>query len=220
MAAPTLVIATGNLGKIREISALLSELGFTLKTLADFPDCPEVAEDGDTFEANAAKKAKAVAACTGLRGPGGRLRPGGGGPGGPARGVFGPVRGRPDRAGAAHGSGQLPETAGGDGGRPLGRSAGPGLSAAWWWPSREGGRPWPGGPARVLLTWHLRGDGGFGYDPVFWLPEYQQTMAEVGLEVKNRISHRAQALKQLKSTLAELVRREPTLFQPAKNIGT
>ena len=65
MAAPTLVIATGNLGKIREVSALLAELGLKLKTPADFPQCPEVAEDGDTFEANAAKKAKAVAACTG-----------------------------------------------------------------------------------------------------------------------------------------------------------
>ena len=65
MDAPTLVIATGNPGKIREIGDLLAELGFTLKTLADFPDCPEVAEDGDTFEANAAKKASMVAACTG-----------------------------------------------------------------------------------------------------------------------------------------------------------
>ena len=45
-------------------------------------------------------------------------------------------------------------------------------------------------------------------------------MAEVGLEVKNRISHRAQALQHLKSTLADLLRREPTLFQPAKIIGT
>ena len=65
MDAPTLVIATANPGKIRELSLLLAELGMTLKTLAEFPDCPEVAEDGDTFEANAAKKARAVAACTG-----------------------------------------------------------------------------------------------------------------------------------------------------------
>ncbi len=65
MDAPTLVIATANPGKIRELSLLLAELGMTLKTLADFPDCPEVAEDGDTFEANAAKKAGAIAACTG-----------------------------------------------------------------------------------------------------------------------------------------------------------
>jgi XTP/dITP diphosphohydrolase len=65
MDAPTLVIATGNPGKIRELSAMLTDLGLRLKTLADFPDCPEVVEDGDTFEANAAKKATAVAVCSG-----------------------------------------------------------------------------------------------------------------------------------------------------------
>ena len=219
MDAPTLVIATGNPGKIREVSALLSELGLHLKTLADFPDCPEVTEDGDTFEANAAKKAKAVAACTGF-------------------------------AALADDSGLEVEALGGRPGVYSARYAGDRTAPARPTDADNyrkllaemAGRPWaerrarfvccmvvafPGGRTAVargtcegFINLEPQGDGGFGYDPVFWLPEYNCTMAQVGLEIKNQISHRAQALKQLKSTLAELLRREPTLFQPAKNIGT
>ena len=43
-----------------------------------------------------------------------------------------------------------------------------------------------------------RGDTGFGYDPVFWVPEYAATMAELGPEIKNKISHRAKALAAFK----------------------
>ena len=46
-----------------------------------------------------------------------------------------------------------------------------------------------------------RGTRGFGYDPVFWVPAYEATVAELDLAVKNRISHRGQALKQLKEIL-------------------
>lgn len=52
-----------------------------------------------------------------------------------------------------------------------------------------------------------RGSNGFGYDPVFYMPERDQTMAEVAPEVKNRISHRARALEAIKPTLADLIDR-------------
>jgi len=219
MDAPTLVIATGNQGKIREIGALLSELGFTLKTLADFPNCPEVAEDRETFEANAAKKARAVAACTGSAAladdSGLEVEALGGRPGVlSARYAF-------DRTAPARPTDP-------DNYRKLLAEM-----ASVPWAERRARFvccmvvAFPGGRTAVargtcegLINLRPQGKGGFGYDPVFWLPEYNQTMAEVGLEVKNRISHRAQALKQLKSTLAELVRREPMLFHPAKIIGT
>ena len=219
MAAPTLVIATANPGKIREIGDLLGELGFTLKTLADFPECPEVAEDGDTFEANATKKAKAVAACTGLPAladdSGLEVDALGGRPG-----VFS-ARYAADRTAPARPTDP-------DNYRKLLEE----MATVPW--DRRRARfvccmvvAFPGGRTAVsrgtcegLINLEPKGDGGFGYDPVFWLREYQKTMAEVGLEVKNRISHRAQALKQLQATLAELVREEPTLFQPAKSIGT
>ena len=58
----TLVLATGNADKVREIRDRLKELGLTLLTLKDFPDAPEVEEDGETCQDNAIKKATAIAA--------------------------------------------------------------------------------------------------------------------------------------------------------------
>jgi len=51
-----------------------------------------------------------------------------------------------------------------------------------------------------------RGSGGFGYDPLFYLPEYGKTMAELDLETKNKISHRGRALAVALDILAELKR--------------
>ena len=219
MDAPTLVIATANPGKIRELSLLLAELGMTLKTLADFPDCPEVAEDGDTFEANAAKKAGAIAACTGCAAladdSGLEVEALGGRPG-----VFS-ARYAFDRTVPA---------------RPTDEDNYRKLLAemvAVPWAERQARFvccmvvAFPGGRTAVargtcegFINLQPQGGGGFGYDPVFWLPAYNCTMAEVGLEIKNQISHRAMALKKLQSTLAEILREAPTLFQPAKIIGT
>ena len=60
-----LVIATTNKGKLREIKTLLGGLDIKIKSLADFPGCPDVVEDGKTFKENALKKARAVAEYTG-----------------------------------------------------------------------------------------------------------------------------------------------------------
>ena len=62
------VIATRNAGKLREIHAILSPLGLKILSLRDFPDVPEIIEDGQTFEENAVKKAAAVARQTGTDG--------------------------------------------------------------------------------------------------------------------------------------------------------
>jgi XTP/dITP diphosphohydrolase len=60
-----LIVATHNPGKVREIAAIFAEWPVTLRSLEDFPDLPEVVEDGTTFAENAIKKACAVAAFTG-----------------------------------------------------------------------------------------------------------------------------------------------------------
>ncbi|MDA2912054.1 non-canonical purine NTP pyrophosphatase, partial [Nitrospiraceae bacterium AH_259_D15_M11_P09] len=60
------MLATRNRDKCAELAALLGDLGIRLRTLADFPEVPDVTEDGETCEANAVKKARAVARHTGL----------------------------------------------------------------------------------------------------------------------------------------------------------
>ena len=51
----------------------------------------------------------------------------------------------------------------------------------------------------------MRGEGGFGYDPIFFLPEYNQTVAEISLDKKNKLSHRAQAWQKIEDYLLKLV---------------
>jgi XTP/dITP diphosphohydrolase len=62
----TIVVATRNPHKAQEIRAMFAGLPVTIKDLRDFPDCPEVDEDGETLEDNALKKARAAHRCTGL----------------------------------------------------------------------------------------------------------------------------------------------------------
>ena len=84
----------------------------------------------------------------------------------------------------------------------------PGASGA---PASCASSPWPRPTGRVLrargeckgvIAVSPRGETGFGYDPVFWVPEYQATMAELGPEIKNKISHRAKALTAFKELMA------------------
>ena len=60
------------------------------------------------------------------------------------------------------------------------------------------------GRVNGLILEQGRGAGGFGYDPLFWLPDYRCTMAELPLDTKNQISHRGQALHQLVNFLTSL----------------
>ncbi len=213
MARPTLVIATRNQGKIRELANLLADLGLTIKTLADYPDCPEVVEDGDTFAANATKKAMAVARYTGLPAladdSGLEVDALGGRPG------VHSARYAAERTASARPSDQenyeklLEELAGVP--RPQ-RTARFVCCIVVAFPN--GHTVLARGTCEGLIHDKPQGEGGFGYDPVFWVPDYQATMAEVGLAVKNRISHRARALRQLHDTLAALLRQNPSLFQP------
>ncbi|WP_440683143.1 XTP/dITP diphosphatase [Cysteiniphilum halobium] len=55
------------------------------------------------------------------------------------------------------------------------------------------------------ITYACRGHNGFGYNPIFLLPEYQQTMAEIANDIKNSVSHRARALAKLKEKLHRLL---------------
>ncbi|MFA4903655.1 MAG: XTP/dITP diphosphatase [Desulfobaccales bacterium] len=204
MSAPTLVIATRNPGKVRELQELLKNTGVTLLSLADFPEIPEIPEDGATFKENAATKAQAVARLTGF----------------PA---------------LADDSGLAVDALNGSPGVFSARYAQdltaprPPDDADNWRKLLEEMRdvPWEARSARFVCEIALalpdgrlfrahgecegiialspQGDHGFGYDPVFWVPEHAATMAQLGPAVKNQISHRARALAAFRDLLASVL---------------
>lgn len=203
MPPPALVMATRNPGKIRELREILKDLRVALLSLADFPLLPEIPEEGATFAENAATKAQAVSRLTGhtaLADDSGLAVDALGG----APGVFS-ARYAQDRTSPA-----------------------PPTDADNWRKLLEElkGVPWDERGARFvceialarpdgrlirargecagIIALEPRGEMGFGYDPVFWVPQYSATMAELAPEIKNRISHRAKALAAFKELLSSL----------------
>ena len=181
------LVATHNRGKLREFEQIFAGLGVELVTLDDAGIDWEVDETGETFEANARLKAETYGAATGL-------------------------------ATLADDSGLEVDALGGEPGVYSARYGGPGLSEVQRYElvlaklrgvpaERRGARFYcvialarPGRPTlsydgevKGAITEGPQGTGGFGYDPVFRVPEYGCTMAELPAEVKNRISHRARA---------------------------
>lgn len=201
-----LVVATRNPGKVREIHEMLAALGgYEVVGLADLgiPESPEedAVEAFDTFEENALAKARYFAARTGLLAladdSGICVDALGGAPG---------VRSRrfaaPD---AARGEGQ--DTANN---RHLlalladvpddGRTARYVCAAALAWPDgRETVRT---GTCEGVILRAPRGEGGFGYDPLFHLPDEGRTFGELPAERKNEISHRGKAVRAIVQSLA------------------
>ena len=201
MEALEVVIATRNSGKLREIREILAPLGLRILSLRDFPEIPEILEDGRTFAENAVKKATAVAHRTG-------------------------------RVAIADDSGLVVDALNGRPGVFSSRYAGekatdsdryqkllkemaeipPGKRGAAFMcvmavASPEGKVETAMGQCRGEIAFAPRGSRGFGYDPVFFIPELEKTMAEVDPEVKNRISHRARALEELKKLLPKFLQK-------------
>ncbi|MFC2022441.1 non-canonical purine NTP pyrophosphatase, partial [Chloroflexota bacterium] len=70
-----------------------------------------------------------------------------------------------------------------------------------------GGVEFCSGECRGVITFEPRGEQGFGYDPIFYLPELGKTMAELSLEVKNKVSHRGKAARKV----YQVLRKQPFL---------
>lgn len=184
---PKLLIATHNAHKFRELAAILSDIPYTLASLATEGITLEIKETGKTYAENATLKARTYAAVSGL-------------------------------LTLADDSGLEVEALGGEPGLRSARYAGENATN----PQRIAkllrrleGVPWEKRQARFIcviaiatpqgdvhlfegacqgvIAFAAKGEHGFGYDPVFYLPEYGCTMAELPEEVKNRISHRGRA---------------------------
>lgn len=193
----TLVLASANPGKLRELLDMLRPRGWSARPQSDWQiDAP--AEDGATFIENALIKARHAARRSGLPTLGedsGLLVDALGG----APGIFSArFAGRPGDD-AANNARLLAELAGVP---PERRTAHYYCAMAL---MRDATDPAPlvaFGSWRGTLLETPRGGGGFGYDPLFWVPAENCTAAELPAGIKNRISHRAQALAMLADQLA------------------
>ena len=193
-----LVLASGNPGKLRELSAMLEGLGYSLQPQSDF-NVPEVAETGTTFVENAIIKARHAAALTGLPAladdSGIEVDALDGAPGVYSARFSGPAA--DDDANNAllvEKLRDVPEAQ---------RSA---RYRAVIVLMRHAGDPAPiicEGSWEGRIQLQPAGSGGFAYDPYFYLPELGCTSAELEPADKNRRSHRGQALDALKRRLAE-----------------
>ena len=193
-----LILASNNAKKLRELRAILSDMNVELLSQSEAGCDFEVDETGKTFDENAYLKAKAVADHTGeitvaddsglmvdaLNGEPGvysaRYAPGG--------------HDAPDREKCLYLLSKM------EGAQV--RTAKFVTSLCCIFPNGDIIRAH--GECRGRILTELRGEGGFGYDPVFMPDGYSQSMAELGAAVKNTISHRANALKEFRQKLREL----------------
>ena len=174
---------------------LLSGLSWEIYSLQDFPGVPEVVEDGKTFVENAIKKATAVAAYLKtwtLADDSGLIVDALGG----APGVLSARFAGEERDDAKNNEKLLKLL---DGVPQEKRTARFCAALAFVSPA---GEVWTTeGYCHGLITFAPRGENGFGYDPLFLLPELGLTMAELTDEQKNQISHRAMAMRNFRAYL-------------------
>lgn len=193
-----LLVATGNKGKLKEICRLLEHSGVEVVGLDQLDDPPEVVEDGSSFEENACKKAREMAEFCGfltLADDSGLVVKALGG----APGVHSARYAGEQGDDAANNAKLLQEMADIPDEK---RQAAFHCVMALAFPDGEC-RTFSGKVEGLIMRGE-RGAGGFGYDPLFMVPEYGKTMAELPLDIKNRISHRGTALRQVVPVLLEL----------------
>ncbi len=195
-----LVLGSRNKKKLGELLALLGDLGIDLVDLTPYPDAPEVDETGDTFEANARLKAVQLAPVLGqwvLGEDSGLCVPSLGG----APGIFSARYAGEHGDDAANNAKLLAALEGKTGGDRaayyvsavvLANPAGEVMAVTE-------GRCW----GAIDAAPH--GDGGFGYDPLFVIPEYHASFGELSPRVKRALSHRGRAISTLRPTLRRLL---------------
>ena len=191
-----IVLASGNAGKVREINILLANHGIEVVPQTEF-DVPEAVEDGLTFVENALKKARHAAKLTGL----------------PAiaddSGIeVDALDKRPGIYSARYSGEGATDTKNYEKMLTELKDVKPENRTARYWcvmvylDSENDPTPiiTQGSLEGTILT-APQGDGGFGYDPIFWLADQQCSAAELTMEAKNKISHRAIALNALAEQL-------------------
>lgn len=192
-----LILATRNAHKLEEIRAIFNFDGLEVYSAFDYPDIPDVVEDGDTFEANARKKAREIAIATGswaLGDDSGLVVDALGG----APGVYSARYAGEPCSYEANNAKLLRELS-----QMEDRSAHFVTVIALSDPNGE--TQVVSGTCNGRIIGELRGEHGFGYDPLFIPDGYEQTFAELESKAKNSISHRARALQKAASEWASFL---------------
>lgn len=197
-----IVFASRNEGKVKEIKNMLEGMDIELVSLNNYKNVPEIVEDGKSFLQNALKKAKTVSEITG-------------------------------EIVLADDSGLQVDVLGGEPGIHSARYAGDQakdednnnklLAKLKDIPTEKRGAFFCcvlliykldntyysfDGKWRGIIIDERRGSNGFGYDPIFYVPEFKKTAAELPPEIKNKVSHRGQAFAKLKESLTEIVNKK------------
>jgi XTP/dITP diphosphohydrolase len=196
-----IVFASGNEGKVKEIKEMLEGMGIELVSLKNYKDVPEIVEDGKSFLENALKKAKIISEFTG-------------------------------ETVLADDSGLQVDVLGGEPGIYSARYAGEkatdddninlllarlknipqekrtaSFCCALVLYRTNGSYDCFESKWQGLIIDDRRGNKGFGYDPVFFVPKLNKTAAELPPEIKNKVSHRGHAFAKLKNTLRERLKK-------------
>ena len=198
-----IVVGTRNKGKLAELESLLADVSIRAVSLAQFPEAPDIEEDGDTFEANAAKKATVLAQTigewvvaddSGLEVDALDGRPG----------IYSArYAGEPtdDKANVSKLLGELK-------GVPTSQRTARFRCVIALASPEELLLTVTGACEGVILE-ERRGHGGFGYDPVFFYEPFGESFAELTQSQKNQVSHRGRALVELKRRAAEVFGQPP-----------
>jgi XTP/dITP diphosphohydrolase len=195
-----IIVATKNKGKIREIRKALKGLGLKIYSLNDFLDVPEIEEDGESFTENALKKARfyskyfgkvTLADDSGLKVDA-------------LKGLPGIYSARYAGEGASDRKNNQ---------KLLGEmeviqvsKRGASFKCVMAMVFQDGKEAVVEGSCRGRIGFREVGKKGFGYDPLFILPQYAKTMAQLTLGEKNRVSHRGKALKKLRKIIVRTFR--------------
>ncbi len=190
-----IIFATTNEGKMKEIRLILKDLDYEIQSMKEAGIDIDIVEDGKTFEENAVIKAKAIMEMTGAM-------------------VLADDSGLEVDA--------MDKAPGIYSARFLGENTSYAIKNNYILDELKD-LPWeersarfvcaiacalPGG--EILTTratiegfigYEIKGDNGFGYDPIFWVPEYGCTSGELATDIKNKISHRGKALEEMKAVL-------------------
>lgn len=194
-----LVLATHNQGKVEEIKKILGEFPLEFLSCADLVRVPEVVEDGQTFYENALKKALVLSEYTGkltMADDSGL--------------EVDALNGQPGVYSARFAGEESDSEANNDKllslleGLPM-EKRGARFKCVIVLADREGEIARAEGICEGAIAEIPKGENGFGYDPLFYLPEKGCTMAELSLEEKNSLSHRGRALQEMKELFKQML---------------